>query len=131
MWHDVFGHLPLLLSSSVYRDFIENISIEIDRSSDPELKNTLANLFWYTVESGVCREGRKLKVYGASQLSSFKEISYALSEDVEVVQLEAVDIGTLSTNIHTIQSTIFEIPSFDYLAQIDFKVFNRCLVKQL
>jgi phenylalanine-4-hydroxylase len=125
LWHDIFGHLPLLLNSSVYGDFLKNIASEMNQASNPALKKALENLFWYTVESGVCQENGELRVYGSSQLSSFEEISYAVSEQVTVIPLEAVDMGMLSTNIHTIQTTIFEIPCFDYLAQIDFKLLQK------
>nr|WP_293117935.1 hypothetical protein [Moorena sp. SIO4G3] len=125
MWHDIFGHLPLLFNSSVYREFLENIAREIYQASDPDYKKTLENLFWYTIESGVCQENGELRVYGSSQLSSFNEISYALSEQVTVVPLEEVDIGIFSINIHTVQTTIFKIPCFDYLGQIDFKLLSK------
>lgn len=43
----------------------------------------MATIYWFTVEFGVCREGDKVRAYGAGLLSSFGELEYALTDKPE------------------------------------------------
>lgn len=92
MFHDVFGHVPLLTEPFFceYLEGLSNIALKyIDNSEAIEL---LSRIYWFTVEFGLIREGGKVKIYGAGILSSTEESVYAISEvkrhrpyDVEVV----------------------------------------------
>ena len=120
MWHDVFGHIPLLLSP-VYRDFIEYISLKTITANERE-KEKLSTIYWYTIEAGVCLENGEHRVYGASQLSSFEEIIYAVSDQPNVVPFTLKKVCNTLVNIHELQQTFFEIPSFNYLGAIKYEL---------
>jgi len=77
VFHDVFGHVPLLAQPAV-ADFMQalgELGLEALRRG---ALHRLARLYWYTVEFGLVRENGALKIYGASILSSFGESHYSL-----------------------------------------------------
>ena len=80
MFHDVFGHIPLL-SEQFFCDFLQGISaITYTYIDNPLVVEMMARLYWYTVEFGLIRENNTLKIYGAGILSSSGESLYCLSE---------------------------------------------------
>lgn len=40
-------------------------------------------MYWFTVEFGLCREGKSIKAWGAGLLSSYGELKHSLSETPE------------------------------------------------
>ncbi len=80
MFHDVFGHLPLLLNP-MYNKFFQWIAKKaLDNIENKAMIASLQRLYWYTIEFGLCYENGALKVYGAGLLSSIGETKFALSE---------------------------------------------------
>lgn len=77
VFHDVFGHVPLLAQPAV-ADFMEALGHLGLQSIDHGALHRLARLYWYTVEFGLAREDGRLKIYGAGILSSFGESHYSL-----------------------------------------------------
>jgi len=77
VFHDVFGHVPLLMQPS-YADYIAAYGrAGLAYAGQPALAN-LARLYWYTVEFGLMRTGEGLRIFGAGMLSSAGESVYAL-----------------------------------------------------
>jgi phenylalanine-4-hydroxylase len=82
MFHDVFGHVPLLTNPDLC-NFLEGLSRIALRYIDNELAIELVSrLYWYTVEFGLIREQGQLRIYGAGILSSTGETKYSLESDV-------------------------------------------------
>jgi phenylalanine-4-hydroxylase len=82
MFHDVFGHVPLLTNPDLCH-FLEGLSHIALRFIDNELAIELVSrIYWYTVEFGLIREHGKLKIYGAGILSSGGETKYSLESDI-------------------------------------------------
>ncbi len=80
VFHDVFGHVPLLAQPAV-ADFMQALGrrgLEALRSG---ALHRLARLYWYTVEFGLAREGGDLRIYGAGILSSFGETRFSLESE--------------------------------------------------
>jgi phenylalanine-4-hydroxylase len=70
MFHDVFGHVPLLTNEPLC-DFLVNLSRIALRYIDSELAIELVSrIYWYTVEFGLIQEEAGLRIYGAGILSS-------------------------------------------------------------
>ena len=77
VFHDVFGHVPLLAQPDV-ADFMQALGHLGLQALDLGALHRLARLYWYTVEFGLARENGALKIYGAGILSSFGESHYSL-----------------------------------------------------
>ena len=79
MFHDVYGHIPLL-SDQKFCDFLEGISRIALKHIDNDLAiELITRIYWYTVEFGLGIEADKLKIYGAGILSSNGESKFSLS----------------------------------------------------
>lgn len=82
MFHDTFGHIPLL-SNKAFAGFLEQLAaIALEHINDPYSVELLSRLYWYTVEFGLIREDGKLKIYGAGILSSKGESEYSVFSPV-------------------------------------------------
>jgi phenylalanine-4-hydroxylase len=77
VFHDVFGHVPLLAQPAV-ADFMQALGGLGLAALDKGALHRVARLYWYTVEFGLAREKGALKIYGAGILSSFGESHYSL-----------------------------------------------------
>ncbi len=77
VFHDVFGHVPLLAQPAV-ADFMQALGELGLQALEKNALHRLARLYWYTVEFGLAREDGQLKIYGAGIVSSFGESHYSL-----------------------------------------------------
>ena len=92
--HELMGHVPMFANKS-FADFSHQIGLASLAASDADIER-LANLYWFTVEFGVCKETvdvinddddgvsssqDRLKAYGAGLLSSFGEIEWACADE--------------------------------------------------
>jgi phenylalanine-4-hydroxylase len=116
IWHDVFGHLPLLFYP-LYREFLQFIAQKWLAANDSQ-KRQLENVYWHTVEVGLCQENGARRVFGASQLASRNELNRALSRQVTVEPFNLEKILNLSASQEDRQSTFYELPSLDYLNKV-------------
>ncbi|MES2732603.1 MAG: phenylalanine 4-monooxygenase [Bacteroidota bacterium] len=79
MFHDVFGHVPLLTNQPLC-NFLEDLSrIALRFVENPHVIELISRIYWFTVEFGLIREEGQLKIYGAGILSSVGETKYCLS----------------------------------------------------
>lgn len=115
MFHDVFGHVPLLCNES-YVNFFKGISdIALKNMDNPKAIELLGRLYWFTIEFGLIREDGELKIYGAGIISSKGETEHCLSK--AAIQLP-FDVQTIfNTNYRTdvFQTHYFVIDSFEQL----------------
>jgi phenylalanine-4-hydroxylase len=80
VFHDVFGHVPLLAQPAV-ADFMQAMGAEGLAALDAGALHRLARLYWYSVEFGLARENGETRIYGAGLLSSFGESRFALASE--------------------------------------------------
>lgn len=115
MFHDVFGHVPLL-SNVAYTSFFQGISeIAMKHLQEPRAIELLGRIYWFTIEFGLIRENDKLKIYGAGVISSSGETEYCQKSETKWIDFDVKKI--LSTPFYTdkIQDKYFVIESFDQL----------------
>lgn len=79
VFHDVFGHVPML-ADPVFADYMAAYGRGGQRSLGFGALDKLARLYWYTVEFGLIREARGLRIYGAGIVSSYAESVFALDD---------------------------------------------------
>jgi phenylalanine-4-hydroxylase len=78
MFHDVFGHVPLLAIPK-YAQFMQQFGELGTRFLyNPQLVEELQRLYWYTIEFGLVKENDKLKICGAGLASSYGETQKAI-----------------------------------------------------
>lgn len=78
MFHDTFGHIPLLCDPS-YAAFMQKFGELGMRFIDsPDHLKQLQRLYWFTIEFGLMKENGQLRIYGAGILSSYGETNLAL-----------------------------------------------------
>jgi len=115
VFHDVFGHVPMLTNPRV-ADVLEMLGHRgLDALASGDL-HRLSRLYWYTIEFGLAREEGALKIYGAGLASSFGEAGFAL-EDPAVAR-HGFDLArVLRTRYRsdTFQRCYFVIDGFDQL----------------
>jgi phenylalanine-4-hydroxylase len=118
VFHDVFGHVPLLSHPAV-ADFMEALGHLGLAALDQGALQRVARLYWYTVEFGLAREAGALKIYGAGILSSFSESHYALESPKPLrldFELERVMRTRYRTDI--LQQSYFVIDRFESLLRL-------------
>jgi phenylalanine-4-hydroxylase len=112
LFHDFFGHVPLL-SNPVFADYMQRYGQRaMDAGAHIDL---LARLYWYTVEFGLIRTDEGLKIYGAGILSSAKEVKHAIDGDVERQPFEAAKVMRRPYEIDKLQNTYFVLDDFRQL----------------
>ena len=115
VFHDVFGHVPLLALPAV-ADFMQALGQEGLNALACGAMDRLARLYWYSVEFGLAREDGRLKIYGAGILSSFGESRFALaSETPQRLPFDMRRILRTRYKSDAFQQSYFVIDSFDDL----------------
>lgn len=107
--HELMGHAPMLAIPEL-ADLSRRIGAGADRATDEQVEQ-LATLYWYTVEYGVVRQNGALRAYGAGLLSSYGELSRALSGDVEVLCFDPDRAKDTPYPITSYQPRLWEVPS--------------------
>jgi phenylalanine-4-hydroxylase len=116
MFHDVFGHIPLLANPHFANFLVKLADIALQHIDNEWAVELISRLYWYTVEFGLIREDGKLKVYGAGILSSSGETQYSIDSDIP--QRINYDIETIFDTPYIkdkFQEQYFVIDSYEQL----------------
>jgi len=117
MFHDVFGHIPLL-SEQFFCDFLQGLSdLSLEHIDNPVVIEYLARLYWYTVEFGLIRTDDVVKIYGAGILSSAGESVFSLSDEAKHLDFDPIQIMKTPYIKDKYQAQYFVIDSFEELFQ--------------
>lgn len=131
MFHDVFGHVPLLINHS-YVNFFKGISdIALKYIDDAKAIELLGRLYWFTIEFGLIKEDGELKIYGAGIISSKGETENCLSTNVKQLAFDIKTIFSTSYKTDVFQQTYFIIDSFEQLynslKDVELMLHEECL----
>src|ERR1700680_3121257 len=81
VFHDFFGHVPLL-AYPVFADYMVEYGKAGPRAAEANAVPLLSRLYWYTIEFGLIGTGEGLRVYGAGILSSKGETVHPIDSEV-------------------------------------------------
>jgi phenylalanine-4-hydroxylase len=115
VFHDFFGHVPLLFNP-VFADHLQEYGKGGLKALRLDGLQYLARLYWYTVEFGLMRTPQGLRAYGAGILSSGGEIEYSLIDPAPRRIPFAVErVMRTLYKIDSYQETYFVIDDFEQL----------------
>jgi len=112
MFHDVFGHVPLL-TIPVYCEFLEQLSqLALQHTDRPDVIDLLTRIYWYTIEFGLFTVNGKPQIYGAGILSSVGESNLSVSDESIKYKFDVNHVLNTSYIKETFQSQYFHISDF-------------------
>ncbi|GAB3225496.1 hypothetical protein GCM10027346_06790 [Hymenobacter seoulensis] len=96
MFHDVFGHVPLLTDPG-FADFLQQLGSAAQHHAQrwPGTLELFTRLYWFTAEFGLVEQADGLRIYGAGLLSSHGEVKFSLGE--QPTRLDFTLDGVLDT----------------------------------
>jgi phenylalanine-4-hydroxylase len=115
MFHDVFGHTPLLSDKSFAHFFHEFGLLGKKYLEHPKAIELLGRVYWFTIEFGLIQEAGQTKIYGAGLISSHGESKHCLSASVVQQPFDIAAIMARDYNNTVMQNHYFVLPSFDKL----------------
>ena len=123
VFHDFFGHVPLL-AHSVFADYMVEYGKAGPRAQAMNAIKLLSRLYWYTIEFGLIRTPEGLRAYGAGILSSKGETVYSVDSDQpNRIAFDLERVLTTEFRIDAYQETYFVIDSFEQLFHETHKPF--------
>ena len=123
VFHDVFGHAPML-ADSVFADYMQAYGRGGLRASGLHHLTHLARLYWRTVEFGLLDTPEGLRIYGAGIVSSRRETIYALEDPTPGrIEFDLIRVMRTEYRIDDLQETYFVISSFQALLDATLQDF--------
>jgi phenylalanine-4-hydroxylase len=115
VFHDVFGHVPLL-TDPVFADYMQEYGKAGWKAMRYNRLKALGALYWYTVEFGLIQEAAGLRICGAGILSGPREAIFALEgRSPNRIMLNVDRVMRTDYVIDDLQPTYFVIESFSDL----------------
>jgi phenylalanine-4-hydroxylase len=115
LFHDVFGHVPLLVDIK-YCAFLEALGhLALKYIDNTLVIELLARLYWYTIEFGLQQTPDGIRIYGAGILSSPGESVYSLSQEPTKAFFNVQEIFHTPYIKEKFQSQYFIIKSLEQL----------------
>lgn len=115
IFHDFFGHVPLLFDP-VYADHMQAYGLGGIKAHKLDGLEFLARLYWYTIEFGLINTAHGLRVYGAGIVSSGSEPNYALYDPKpKRIGFDLMRVMRSLYKIDDFQANYFVIDSYEQL----------------
>lgn len=112
VFHDVFGHAPLLAEPTFAR-YMQAYGRAGWKALTYNRLKALGALYWYTVEFGLIAEPAGLRIYGAGIVSSAEEAVFALeAASPNRIHLAVDRVMRTDYRIDDLQQSYFVIESF-------------------
>lgn len=119
MFHDLFGHTPLLTNPEFTAFFEAFGKIGVNACERyPEshpIHDMVQRVYWFTVEFGVINTPRGVRAYGSGSTSSPQELAFCLSPQCRRHPFEIDKVAEQTFDIWHLQEDVFVIDSFTQL----------------
>jgi monomeric phenylalanine-4-hydroxylase len=115
IFHDVFGHLPLLTNEKFVKFLTAYSIIALKYVNNDRAIDYLGRLYWYTYEMGIIFEEGEYKPYGGAIITSAEETANARNDQVPKHHFDLAHIFRTPYNPYKLQNEYFIISSFDDL----------------
>lgn len=131
MFHDTFGHVPLLTYQSFCDFLVEFSTISLKYINDEDAVKLLQKLYWFTIEFGLIRENNQLKIFGGGIISSSGESVNSLFSGIpERVDYYVDEILRTELKIDVYQKKYIFTESYEQLYE-SLRNFEEILERQL
>jgi phenylalanine-4-hydroxylase len=120
--HEVMGHGNCLACPEI-AELHRLAGRAVGRVEGAAARQMLADVFWFTVEFGVVREGGEPKAYGAGLLSSPGELDW-FGTHAEIRPLDLAQMGTTAYDISRYQPVLFEGRSLTHVLDVVGQFFD-------
>lgn len=117
MFHDMFGHVPLLTDPVITPYLYELAAIADQYQYNEEVVSLISRLYWYTIEFGMVRENGELKIYGAGLLSSPGETRFSVSDKANHKPFSLEEVIAYPYIIDTYQAQYYVLSGMQQLPQ--------------
>jgi phenylalanine-4-hydroxylase len=115
MFHDIFGHIPLLMNSD-YARFVENFGkMGVRYGHNKTVEKQLQRLYWFTIEFGLIKLNTDTRIFGAGIISSSGESNHIFEDDINVSPYDVEKVLNNDFITSEIQTNYYEIDSFEQL----------------
>ena len=129
VFHDVFGHVPLLMDP-VFANYVQAYGKGGLARERQGLVHHMARLYWYTVEFGLIRTTDGLRIYGAGIVSSRTESVFSLEDhSPNRIGFNLARVMQTHYRIDDFQETYFVVNSFDQLFELASTDFTPILAQ--
>jgi monomeric phenylalanine-4-hydroxylase len=134
IFHDVYGHLPLLTSEKFTRFLTAYSIIALKYINNERAIDYLGRLYWFTYEMGLINEGGLYKPYGGAIITSANEVANTRNEQIPKHPFDLDHIFRTPYNSFKLQKEYFVINSFDDLfysiEELESKLIEQLLLPQ-
>ena len=129
VFHEIFGHAPLLLNP-LYADFMQWYGSMALQFSGKKRK-VLSRLFWYTIEFGLLNTPNGIRIFGGGILSSFAETVFCLeSSKPSRLPFDLKTVLKTDYDYKNIQPHYFILDSLDQLFELQSDPLLLALIDQ-
>ena len=115
MFHDIFGHIPLLLNPTFSKFAQAFGELGQQYKGNEQMLLSLQRIYWFTIEFGLIRENGELKVYGAGIASSYGETNHVLDAKLKHLKYDIQEVMNCEFHTDIIQDKYFVIESLKEL----------------
>ena len=115
VFHDFFGHVPLLFNS-VFANHLQEYGKGGLKALQLDGLTHLARLYWYTIEFGLVQTSEGVRAYGAGLMSSGGELDYSVhSATPHRLRFDVERVMRTEYKIDAYQQSYFVIDDFAQL----------------
>ncbi|GGA81204.1 phenylalanine-4-hydroxylase [Puia dinghuensis] len=115
IFHDVCGHLPLLVNEKFTRFLTAYSAIALKYINNERAIDLLGRLYWFTYEMGLIIEDGQFRAYGGAIITSSGEFENIEREEIPKYDFDLHRIFKTPYNSFKLQREYFFIHSFDDL----------------